>query len=132
MWAAQNKKVHYDKSTEVMILSEQLNRLALEHSTTWKTKKSAGCHRWQPPPPPRFIKINSNCVIREEFGVVTQLCFAIILGVVGTCVQKVGYSLLLVGEAIAVQLGVEKAKSCSWGHVVLESDSTEVVRAINQ
>ncbi|KAB1208020.1 hypothetical protein CJ030_MR7G000804 [Morella rubra] len=73
-----------------------------------------------------------DIAIRETFRVAAAVLRNTHHGVaVGAVVQKVAATLPVEGEALAAQLGAAEAKKCEWRQVVLESDSVQVVRAVN-
>lgn len=82
------------------------------------------------PPPLHHIKINSDVAIRENFAVAATV-FRDSKGVVlGAIVEKFVVGSLVEGEAIAAKLGVSEASNRRWPRVILECDSSLVIKSI--
>ncbi|KAL5546088.1 hypothetical protein UlMin_005775 [Ulmus minor] len=83
------------------------------------------------PPPLGWIKINSDAAIGENTaGIACIACNG--RGSILCCKsRRLGSSLPLVAEGLAIELAIEMACNAGWPAVVFESDSKSFVEAVN-
>lgn len=122
--------VHEGKRCEVYDLAVRVWRLSWEHWFAWRRKLNpAVSQHWQPPPK-ESLKVNIDVAIREEFAVVAALIQDHKGQLRGFKTARISAVEPLVGEAMAMKMGVELASHLGYQNIILEGDSEIVISAL--
>jgi hypothetical protein len=130
IWFARNKVLHKDLIPNALDISCCINRIALNHHSTWHTKLVPHLAVWSAPIPP-FYKINYDTTIRPSFSAQASVCRDS-TGSIIQCTSIISppcYAIL--GEATAALLAARLALSLNLSSVILEGDSLTVSLAVN-
>jgi hypothetical protein len=124
IWFARNKAFHDNIVPNALVLSATINRTALEHHSTWTSKRSSPAP-WLKPCAP-FYKINYDTAIKDSFSAQAAVSrdFS---GSIIRCSSLISPPCTAVyGEAFAALLAVRLALSLQLSSFILEGDSLTV------
>ncbi|KAB1203276.1 hypothetical protein CJ030_MR8G026870 [Morella rubra] len=126
-----NKFVHDGKLLDVTALSRSVNKLGREHLDAWNLRQYPGKLVWVPPPPDT-VKVNTDVAIRENFAVAAAVFRGSQGIVLGATAEKILVGSPVEGEAVVAKMGIMEASHRGWPRVVLECDSSLVIKFILQ
>jgi ribonuclease HI len=129
LWFYRNKALHDDVSFDAHSVSAHINKISLEHFLAWHPSTQAPRENWTPPPP-NWVKINFDTVIRDSFSAQAVVCRDMQGQILHLSSHISSPCTPNVCEAHAALLTCSIASSFSFDKFILEGDSKVVVHAL--
>jgi hypothetical protein len=129
LWFSKNQAIHNGVIPDVSMLAANINRISLEHYTTWTTISNLVRELWSPSSTDIF-KVNFDAAIRELFSVKAAICRNFKGQIIKIFSQVRPPCNPTYGKAQTAILAVSLAASFHLENFILEGDSSIVILAL--